>query len=115
MQKELLKVFQVISAFFRAGHWNSKLQLNCLLVIFACLVSSGAFAQTKVSGKVTDEKNLPVSGATVSVKGGTGGTQTDANGNYTITVKDAATVLVFRYLGYNNQEFTVGTRNVINV
>ena len=116
MQKELLKVFQVLSTRFRGGHWNPKLQVNCLLFLIACLVSSGAFAQTRVSGKVTDEKNLPIGGVTISVKGATGGgTQTDANGNYTITVNNPDATLVFRYLGYNNQEFTVGTRTTINV
>jgi TonB-linked SusC/RagA family outer membrane protein len=116
MQKELLKVFQIMSTFLTGGFWNAKHQLNCLLMIIAFLaLSSGAYAQTRVSGKVTDEKNLPVGGVTISIKGGTGATQTDVNGNYSITVTDPGSTLVFRYLGYNNQEFAVGTRTVINV
>jgi TonB-linked SusC/RagA family outer membrane protein len=115
MQKELLKVFQVISTYLSGEHQKRKLKIKCLLLLVTCFISTGAYAQTTVTGKVTDEKNLPIGGVTISIKGSSGGTQTDVNGNYSISVKNPASTLVFRYLGYNNQEFTVADRSVINV
>ena len=55
-----------------------------LLVVFA-MCSLGAFAQQiTISGKVTDEGNSPLVGATVVVLQDGSGTVTDADGNYTL-------------------------------
>ncbi len=42
-------------------------------------------ADITVSGKVTDQNGTGISGASVVVKGGSGGTKTDAGGNFTIS------------------------------
>ncbi|RFZ81089.1 TonB-dependent receptor [Mucilaginibacter terrenus] len=72
-------------------------------------------AQTKHTGRVigSDDK-LPVVGATVRVKGTTTGTQTDVNGQFTLSVK-SGDVLVISYLGYQTQEVAVGASDNINV
>lgn len=69
----------------------------------------------KVSGKITDQDNSPVPGINVTVKGTTTGTSTDAVGNYSLNVPDAASILVISGIGYTGQEITVGDRSVINV
>ncbi|MDD7888231.1 SusC/RagA family TonB-linked outer membrane protein [Flavivirga sp. 57AJ16] len=71
--------------------------------------------QQQVSGKVTDEKGMPVAGATVLIKGTTKGTATDFDGSYAITVPNPENVLVFSALGFASQEITVGSQSVINV
>lgn len=73
--------------------------------------------QTKVSvsGKVTDNKGEALIGVSVSEKGTTNGVLTDIDGNYAISVKDAKSTLVFRYLGHQSSESVVGTQKVINV
>jgi TonB-linked SusC/RagA family outer membrane protein len=68
----------------------------------------------EVRGKVTDEKGQPLSGVSVSVKGTTNGTTTDANGNFSITVPDDA-VLVFSYVGFSNVEEKVAGRTTIEL
>ena len=68
----------------------------------------------KVTGKVLDEKDQPVIGATIKVKGATGGTSTDVNGAFRIDVLDNAT-LVITYLGYDLQEVAVNSRTSISV
>ncbi|HTI07578.1 MAG TPA: TonB-dependent receptor [Puia sp.] len=84
-----------------------------LLLMVAC--QSITFAQgRKVSGKVTSEEGLPLAGVTVSVKGGTGGTATAADGTYTLTVPSRA-VLVFTTIGYAPQEFSVGDRSTVDI
>src|SRR5688572_26231146 len=61
-----------------------------------------------VSGNVVDDKNEPLPGANVVVKGTTIGTTTDAGGNYSISVPDDADILVFSYIGYATQEVSIG-------
>lgn len=71
--------------------------------------------QNIVRGTVKDEEGNPIPGASVVLKGTTQGTTTDINGNYIINVVDPQSVLVFSFIGYINQEITVGTKTQINV
>ena len=68
-----------------------------------------------VTGKVTSAAGEPLPGVSVSIKGTQSGTTTNASGDFSITVPDENTVLVFSYVGYENQELTVGSRTTINV
>lgn len=61
-------------------------------------------ADVLVTGKVTDEKDQPLVGVAITVKGTDRGTITDAAGNFKIAVKNTSDVLVFKSLGYNVQE-----------
>jgi len=80
-------------------------------------VSMGAWAQKKITGKVTDFGNAEtLPGAKVLLKGNSKiGTVTDIDGNYTITVPGEKSTLVFSYLGYASQEVLIGNKTVINV
>ncbi|KAA2241780.1 SusC/RagA family TonB-linked outer membrane protein [Chitinophaga agrisoli] len=68
-----------------------------------------------VKGKVTDDKGLPIPGATVLLKGTGTGAATDPNGNYTLQVPDGNGILEFSYLGYVKQEEPIANRTTINV
>jgi len=57
-----------------------------------------------VTGKVVDENGLPMPGASVKVKGQTGGVVTDGNGNFTLRNVAGNAVLVISYLGYADRE-----------
>ncbi|MDE3248901.1 MAG: SusC/RagA family TonB-linked outer membrane protein, partial [Bacteroidota bacterium] len=70
--------------------------------------------ETKVSGKVTSSLGETLPGVSVKVKGSNLGTQTDAAGNFSLTVPDNA-VLVFSYVGYVTQEIAVAGRTSISV
>ena len=76
-----------------------------------CMLSIGMMAEQQVSGVVVDEKNEPIIGASIVVKGGTQGTITDYDGEFFLTVPDDATVLVVSYVGMQSQEVAV-KRNV---
>ena len=67
-----------------------------------------------VTGRVTDENGQPVGNVSVTEKGTTNGTSTDANGNYTINAAPNAT-LVFSSIGYETQSVAVNNRNVVDV
>jgi len=90
---------------------------NLLMTFLFTLISvASLFAQDKkVSGKVTsaeDGSGLP--GVTVQIKGTGKGTQSDVNGNYSLSVPSSAT-LVFSFVGLNPQSVAVGNQTVINV
>lgn len=85
-----------------------------LFVSMLLLPGFAALAQSTVSGKVTDSTGTPIERASVQVKGTTRGTFTGADGSYSIAVP-ANGILLFSFLGYNNQEVNVGGRTSLNV
>ncbi|UII19624.1 TonB-dependent receptor [Fulvivirga ligni] len=73
-------------------------------------------AALKISGQVTDEADgTPLPGVNIIVKGTTTGTSTDANGEYSLQLKEENSVLVLSFIGYLTQEVPVNGRSVINV
>lgn len=79
------------------------------------LIGVQAFAQSAVSGKVTDEAGEPCVGANVLIKGTTTGTMTDFDGNYSLTDVRKGAILVFSSIGYTSQEVRLGSSSVVNV
>ena len=67
-----------------------------------------------VSGRVTGEGGAALRGASISVKGRSGGTSTNASGAFSINVPDNA-VLIVSYVGYESQEVSVAGRSVIDI
>jgi TonB-linked SusC/RagA family outer membrane protein len=85
-----------------------------VLIVFITAISLQVFAQS-VKGKVTssvDGTTLP--GVTVSVKGGSGATITDGDGNYSISTGSSST-LVFTYVGFKTMEVAVANRSTVDV
>lgn len=72
--------------------------------------------EIQVSGRVTGEKDgVPIPGVTILIKGTTTGTITDVDGNFSITVPNESSVLVFSLIGMKTQEVKVGTRTNISI
>jgi len=94
----------------------TKLNGIATLMLFALfsIGAQSAFAQSTVTGTISDEEG-PLSGASVVVKGTTNGVSADFDGNYSITVQDDATILVFSYVGYATQEITIDGRTSIDI
>ena len=67
-----------------------------------------------ITGKVTDENDQPLPGASIYVKGTNQGTVADNDGNYSIEIPDGEVVLAFTFIGYVTEEISVGAANVIN-
>ncbi|RYY30474.1 MAG: TonB-dependent receptor [Chitinophagaceae bacterium] len=91
----------------RALEW-----LPQVLLIYAFFFSSfNLVAQTpvKATGKVIDENRVPIAGATVQLKDTETATATDAEGNYSITVPSASSVLVISFVGFETREVEAGT------
>lgn len=79
------------------------------------LCSALAFAQTKVlTGKVTDDKGQALSFATIKQKGSNQGVAADADGNFSIKVKNGD-ILVISANGVQQKEITVGDFTHVNI
>ncbi|WP_425235420.1 SusC/RagA family TonB-linked outer membrane protein [Ulvibacterium sp.] len=88
-------------------------KIRFLMLIFLLGIVSVSWAQTTVTGTVTDDLNAPLPGASVIEKGTTNGTTTDFDGNFTIEVSDPNAILEVSYLGYTTAEIPLeGQTNV---
>ncbi|MCI7089978.1 MAG: TonB-dependent receptor [Prevotella sp.] len=74
--------------------------------------ASVAQATITVKGQVVDENGEPLIGATVRLKDATTGVITDFDGNFTISAKSNA-VIVVSYMGYKTREIAVRGRAVL--
>ena len=86
------------------------------LLFISALVMSSAAAQAQgimVKGKVVDQHNEPVIGATVGVDKGKAKTVTDIDGNYTLQVPANAKIVV-NYIGMKPVTQNVGGRRELN-
>ncbi|MDR2813484.1 MAG: carboxypeptidase-like regulatory domain-containing protein, partial [Prevotellaceae bacterium] len=85
-----------------------------LSVLLAVLLAATGYlqGQSRISGAVTDERNEPLQGASVAVKGKRITTVTDAEGRYALTVPEDATTLVFSFIGYADVEKPVAGTTV---
>lgn len=80
-------------------------------------VFSNVVAQTNtvtVGGVVTDTSSDPLIGVSIGVKGGSNGTTTDVDGNFTLKVTPGST-LVFSYVGYHTKELVVQESLNLNI
>jgi TonB-dependent starch-binding outer membrane protein SusC len=76
------------------------------------MLTGYVLAQSRtVTGKVTDEKGSPLSGATVSLLGGKGSTVTNGDGRFGITTDTKTTGLEISYVGYATTSITLDTRS----
>ncbi|TMI70475.1 MAG: SusC/RagA family TonB-linked outer membrane protein [Bacteroidetes bacterium] len=91
-----------------------KKRIKAPAVLLFLILPSLLFAQTNVSGRVTDAAtNSPLQGATVTERGTTASTQTDADGKFSITVRNAQAKLEISFVGYLTQ--TVDATNNVAV
>jgi len=82
-------------------HFKRKILFSLLSLIWVA-----GFSQTIIKGKVVDENNLPLPGATVIIKESNIGVSTDFDGVFTINTSDPLETLVVSYLGYQTQELS---------
>lgn len=119
---------------FHRGCLAYVLSLLTCLFLSAGISGNAAFAQTTktgstqtstpgntkitVKGKIVDDHGDPLPGANVLVKGTTIGVSADMDGNYSITFSKSGKnndVLVFSFIGTENQEINVSSSTTLNV
>lgn len=87
-----------------------------MLVMGMLLLTGSLLAQNRtVSGKITDEKGMPIPFVSVVIKGKTGtGTTSDAQGNFSISASKGD-VFVVSGVSYATKEVTVGSGTTIEI
>jgi len=88
--------------------------LLMLLVLLSFIVPVFA-QQTEVGGTVTSsDDGTPLPGVSIVLKGTSTGTVTDADGNFSLNVPNDG-ILIFSFIGFQEQEVPINGRNQINV
>ena len=85
------------------------------LQVMATGYPEGVLQTITVSGNVVDMNGESLPGVSISIKGTSQGTATDAYGAYSLQVPNENATLVFSYIGFISQEVTVGNRRTINI
>jgi len=70
--------------------------------------------QRVVTGIISDTAGVPISGASVLIKGTNKGTLSDGNGNFVIAVK-TGDIIVVSHLGYKTTEINIGDQQELKV
>lgn len=68
----------------------------------------------KITGTIVDTTGEPVIGANVVEKGTTNGTVTDIDGKFEFEISDKS-ILKISYIGYSDQEISVGNASVLTI
>ena len=84
-------------------------------------ISTGTFSQSKLTGKIVNSKNEPVAGASVKILGAAGGTTSDIEGRYNLSLSASKKYsLEFTAIGYQSKtvsdvELTDNQTNELNI
>lgn len=92
------------------------LSVTRYIAMFMLLATSTAWTQGRaVTGTIkSSDDGSALPGVSILEKGTNHGTVTDANGQFSLTVGDQATLLL-TFIGYKNQEINVGAQSEINI
>ncbi len=91
-----------------------KRKIKVIALFLALLMPGWLMAQFVVNGTVT-ESGAPLPGVSVTEKGTSNSTQTDAEGKFSLTVKNATAKLVISYVGHLAQTVDAGTNLAIKL
>lgn len=88
--------------------------LKVWLLIACFLCSATGWSQVKkISGKIIDEENKPLTGVSIVIKGKSTGTQTNSNGEYSLDALPSD-VLVVTHTSFASQEIIVSNSTTID-
>lgn len=90
----------------------TKSLIFCFLTILFSVY--GQAQEASISGKVTDEKGLPIPGVSILIKGTSKATASDMDGNYQIKAVSNGT-LIFSFIGYGSLQEPIKGRTHIEV
>ncbi|MBN2167024.1 MAG: TonB-dependent receptor [Marinilabiliaceae bacterium] len=93
------------------------IKIKLYIVLLAILLSSFTYAGSSLKGWVYDEENrsVPLVGVNIFWLGTTDGTISNADGSFEISKNNASSVLVFSYVGYNNDSVLIDTESELLV
>jgi TonB-linked SusC/RagA family outer membrane protein len=94
----------------------SKRLLKAILPLLTVFYSLNVYSQTKqITGNIKDSKGAGIVGASVVVKGSRGGTTTNTEGAFSLTVAEATKTLTVSAVGYTTQDVDVSASTTVDV
>ena len=91
---------------------NNSYKRSWLSATLWLLITTIGFAQTTISGTVTDATGETLAGVNIQVKNRVIGTISDTDGSFSLTVNDSPPFsLVFSFIGYSTQEVSITDAN----
>lgn len=90
---------------------KQKLLLGLLMLFTLTSIAQ----QRTVTGVVTDDKGVPLSGVSVTIKGTTTGTITSADGAFSLNVPANSNTLVISNIGYESRDVDITNQTNINI
>lgn len=86
--------------------------MKTIFTLSSLLVTTLFWAQTKVTGKVIDEKNNPIAGANVFIEGSYDGGSTNEKGEFLFTTEEKGNkILTISFLSYETAKIPVDLSN----
>jgi iron complex outermembrane receptor protein len=86
-----------------------------LTVLFVCCITIAFAQQATFKGKVVDENNQPLPGATIRVKGSDRNTTTNVNGEFLISMDQTAITVSVSFVGYDVSEKIISANQPVNI
>ncbi|WP_291963596.1 carboxypeptidase-like regulatory domain-containing protein, partial [Maribacter sp.] len=90
-----------------------------IFAVIGLLISVSSFAQTDISGTVTDNLGDPIPGANILIVGSTSGTTSDFDGNFSFSTDlTGEQILRISYIGFTSVDKSLtlnGTTQTVNV
>ena len=121
LKKGTIEISKLLDPIFKSLNLNFEITADKNIIIKEANVEAKEqpiaekpIQEIKVSGKVTDENNQPIPGASILVKGTQIATQTDFDGKYLIKAPSAESSLVVSFIGYGTKEMKINNQSTIN-
>jgi TonB-linked SusC/RagA family outer membrane protein len=112
--RAFLTVFLIVFS-LQEGFCANSLAAHANRMCIESLAQSKDNPSHVVTGKVTDVNGEPLIGVSIREKGVDGGTVTDVNGQYELSVKEMNSTLTFTYVGYKTQEIELNGKGTLDV
>lgn len=111
IQFEQLSLKDALSKLFANTDLTFRILDNNLIVVMSATLDK---QDIRITGKVTGANGEALSGVSIVVKGSTGGTNTDNNGSFTLTVPQNS-ILEVSYIGYESKEVQLTNEPIVNI
>lgn len=82
-----------------------------LMLGVLCLTTQLLAQNRTISGRITNEQGEGIANASITVKGTTNGTVTNATGNFSLSIPSSARTLVVSSVGFQPREISIGSQN----
>ncbi|MFL9484316.1 SusC/RagA family TonB-linked outer membrane protein [Chitinophagaceae bacterium LWZ2-11] len=83
------------------------------LMLLTC--TTGTFAQSMLSGKITSSKGEELAGVSVTIAGGATGATSDSTGLYKIKLRPNGNVVTFSLVGYKNKQVKIEGQSKMDI